>query len=560
MIENLAVFGVLAVLVIVLAAWLSPRLGVATPVLLVLVGIAVSFIPGAPELAINPEVILTIVLPPLLYSAAVNVPLREFRRNVRPIAFLSVGLVIVSALACGAFLWWLVPGLGLAPAIAIGAVISPPDAVAATSIAKRLGLPPRLVTVLEGEGLVNDATALVLLRTAIAAMATSVTFWGVVGDFVYKSLVGVLLGLAIGFISVRVRSHLDQPVLTTAISFVVPFLAFFPAEFANASGVLAVVAAGLVTGHEGARHLSAGDRISERVNWLTVQLLLENGVFLVMGYQIRLLVLGASHGSLGVVRSVIYGLACCLVLLGVRTLMVLPLIASMEREQVRASERADLYSEAIDRQEALPTTDRTRVRTRWLRRKHADNVFLAEQGLGWRGGAIIAWSGMRGVVTLAAAQTLPVDIAFRNEAILLAFTVAIVTLIVHGTTLPLAMRALRVGDAHGSSGSALHDLSDEIVEAGMALLDDPHLRRADGSAFDADVVAAAKDRGQSLRDSLQTGDPDDVLAQKLELRRLVLNAQQDALLEARALGVHNSEVLARAQRFLDLQLAVAEGE
>src|SRR5699024_683264 len=249
-VEQLEIVAVVAVLLIVAASYLAPKFGIATPIALVVTGLGLSLLPGMPAIAPHPELILAGVLPPLLYSAAVHMPVVDFRRELRTIGALSVVLVLVSAFGTGALLWWIFPELGFAAAVAVGAVISPPDAVAATSIGKRLGLPPRLLTILEGEGLVTDATALVLLRTAV--------------------------GAAVGAVTVAIRARLAQPALTTAISFVVPFLAFLPTEAAGASGVLAVVAAGLVTGASGVRRLSVQDRTSERLNWLTIQLLLEN--------------------------------------------------------------------------------------------------------------------------------------------------------------------------------------------------------------------------------------------------------------------------------------------
>ena len=169
-------------------------------------------------------------------------------------------------------------------------MISPTDAVAATALGKKLGLPPRLVTILEGESLVNDATALVLLRSAIAATAATVSFWAVVGDFAYAVLLAIAIGLVVGFVTVLVRSKLRDSMLDTAISFAVPFIAYLPAEYFHASGVLAVVVAGLYSGHSSAKRFSAQARISERLNWRTVQFVLENGVFLLMGLQVSLLV------------------------------------------------------------------------------------------------------------------------------------------------------------------------------------------------------------------------------------------------------------------------------
>lgn len=242
--EEFALLAVAGVLIIVLVSLFAPKLGVAAPILLVIVGIGCSLIPGAPRILLEPEWILMIALPPILYSAAVNVPITDFRRDLETISALSVLLVIASAFATGWLIWWVLPDIGFAAAVALGAVISPPDAVAATSIGKKLGLPPRLVMILEGEGLVNDATALVMLRTAIAATAGSITFWGAIGDFVYAVIAGVAVGLLVGALTVWARSRIrQQPVLTTAISLTVPFLAYMPAENLHASGVIAVVAA-----------------------------------------------------------------------------------------------------------------------------------------------------------------------------------------------------------------------------------------------------------------------------------------------------------------------------
>src|ERR1700709_84295 len=189
-----ALFGVVAIVSIVAAGAFANKLGVAAPLLLIVLGVGFSFIPGAPT-NVPPEIILAGLLPPILYSAAVNVPVIDFRRNFSSIFGLSVLLVLVSAFVTGGLLNILFPKLSLAEGIALGAVISPTDAVAATAIGKKLGLPPKLVTILEGEGLVNDATALVLLRSAIAAVAATVSFWGALGTFVYAVAIALVIGL-----------------------------------------------------------------------------------------------------------------------------------------------------------------------------------------------------------------------------------------------------------------------------------------------------------------------------------------------------------------------------
>lgn len=556
-----ALLGLSGLLAIVLVARFAPKLGVASPLVLVVVGIAASFFPGVPDIVVPPELILSVVLPPILYAAAVNVPLVDFRRNLKAITGLSVLLVIVSALLTGLVLYWILPDLSLPAAIALGAVISPPDAVAATAIGKRLGLPPRLVTVLEGEGLVNDATALVLLRTAIAASAGAVSLGEIAGEFAYAVAAAIVLGAAVGFASVWVRSKLDDPVLNTTISFAVPFIAFLPAEQLGASGVLAVVVAGLITGHNSARYFSAHDRISERINWRTAQFVLENGVFLLMGVELRALVEQVEADDLSVPAAIGLGILASVLLLSIRTLFVIPLIAVLRHDQRRAADRGKTLDSAIRRLDdpavdtPVPPDQTVRVR-RFLTRRRADVAFLTSEGLGWRGGAVLAWSGMRGVVTLAAAQSLPVDIPYRPQLILIAFTVAVVTLLVHGSTLPILIRRLGiVGTDPVADRAELAGLIDEISSVGLATLDNPDLLAENGGDFSPDVIERVRDdsimRSESVAERGAGGPGPHEQHRMLRLR--VLEAERAALLDARATGAYSSRVMERAQNMLDLE-------
>ncbi|MGI5498719.1 cation:proton antiporter [Lentzea sp. CA-135723] len=557
--QEWALLAVVAVLIIVAVSYFAPKLGVAAPVLLVLVGMGCSQLPGAPHLFVEPEWILVIVLPPILYSAAVNVPVVDFRRDFSTIGSLSVLLVAVSAFGTGLLIWWLVPDIGFAAALALGAVISPPDAVAATSIGKRLGLPPRLVTILEGEGLVNDATALVLLRTAVVAITASVTFGDALGDFAYAVAVGVAIGFVVGLVSVWVRSKIQgQPVLTTAISFVVPFLAFIPAEEAHASGVLAVVIAGLITGHLSARRFTAHDRISERTNWRTIQLLLENGVFLLMGFELTA-VIGAVADE-GVLRTLMIGVLATATLVLLRGVFVIPLIAMLRRQQRRADAFTGKLDSFLDRfleRGPRPGEEKRYDRgVRALQRKQADVAFYASEGLSWRGGAVLAWSGMRGVVTLAAAQTLPTDVPHRDELVLIAFTVAILTLVVQGGSLPLVIKWLGIrgnDEEHGRREYAR--LANELVVATQDLLASPTLCRENGDSFTDDVLERTRERtvmmSENIEKMLVEPEPDSEMHQHRELQRLMLDAQQNALLDARAGGTYSSHTLEKAQNFVD---------
>ena len=555
-VEQLELVAVVGVLLIVAASYLAPKFGVATPIALVVLGLGLSFLPGLPPLAPHPELILAGVLPPLLYSAAVNMPAVDFRRDLRTIGALSVVLVLVSAFGTGALLWWIFPDLGLAAAVAVGAVISPPDAVAATSIGKRLGLPPRLLTILEGEGLVNDATALVLLRTAVAATAGAFSFWQAAGDFAYAVAVAVLIGAAVGLLAVALRSRIDQPALTTAISFVVPFLAFLPAESAGASGVLAVVAAGLVTGTGGVRRLSVQDRTAERINWLTIQLLLENGVFLLMGLQLRTLVADVQGAGLSVVDPIWIGVAMVAALGVIRAVFVVPVVLTARSRRAGHEEKARRFQEVLDQvsaDERFQQDPQGARIERWLQRHHADARFYAGNGLGWRGGAVIAWSGMRGVVTLAAAQSLPVDFPYRSQLILLAFVVALVTLVAQGGTLPLLIRVLGIrGTDEETAQRELSLLLGELQEAAAGqVLDNPDLRRRDGGRFDEQVLERARRLSARQNGHTTAGEADPLAAQLPELSQLLLDVQQDALNEARSIGAYDSRTIARAQKMLD---------
>ncbi|WP_371030456.1 cation:proton antiporter [Pseudoclavibacter sp. JSM 162008] len=556
---ELAVFGVAAILIIVAVAAVAPKLGVAAPILLVIVGIGVGYLPGVPDFEFPPEIILTIVLPPILYSAAVNVPLTDFRRNLRSITGLSVLLVIISAFGSGLLLFALLPDLNFAAAVALGAVISPPDAVAATSIGKRLGLPPRLVTVLEGEGLVNDATALVMLRSAIAATAGALSFWGAVGDFVLAVTLAVVLGALVGAVTVFVRSRLGSPVLTTAISFTVPFLAYVPTEEIGGSGVLAVVVAGLVTGHASASRFSPQDRISERTNWRTAQLLLENGVFLLMGFELSALIesVDGDEDGIGLLHAVGIGLLATAVLVLVRVAFVIPLVLMLRSEQRRATLVAPRLDQFLER-----VAGKDNVRPRLLdraKRASADMAFYRDEGLGWRGGAVLAWSGMRGVVTLAAAQSLPSDFPYRPQLVLIAFTVAIVTLVVQGGSLPWLIKRLGVNGTDAQADAReLSSLADEVFDVAQESLANPELRRADGQSYDPEVLEqvrtlAARMGGLLANRAELDEDLDDAHLQRRELTRILLDNAQLALLDARSSGTYSSRTIEQAQNRLDTE-------
>ncbi|MFK0244683.1 cation:proton antiporter [Amycolatopsis azurea] len=571
---DLTLVVVLGVVSIVLVAAFSERLNLAAPLSLVLVGIGLSFLPGVPHPEVEPELILAGVLPPLLYSAAVNMPMVDFRRNIRPITGLAVLLVVGSTLGAGWLFHWLVPDIGWLAAFALGAVVSPTDAVAATSVGRRLGLPPRLLTVLEGEGLVNDASALVLLRSAVAAVAGSVSVWGIVGEFALAVVVAVAIGILVGYVNVRVRALLGNAVLNTAISFVVPFIAYLPAEEAGASGVLSVVVAGLVTGHLAPRHLRATDRLAETVNWRTVAFLLESGMFLLMGLSVKTLVDEVHQDGSSAWQALYIGLAASVLVILARIVFVGPLVAGLYREQRKAARfkprlettqavlRGDESDPAVTERLDKASPRRVAYFRKRLDRAAADVEFRLTETLGWRGGVVLGWAGMRGAITLAAAQTLPQDTPDRGLLVLIAYVVATTTLLVQGLTLPAVIRAARVPEEDpGKSRAEYVRLMRELTDAARSLLDDPALEDPGNGPFTERVLDRVRaDTRIPAEGSVKTPAPEHAenVFQYLRLRLRVLTEQSESLQRARSSGRYGSEALGRAQTSLDVEMARLE--
>jgi CPA1 family monovalent cation:H+ antiporter len=571
----IAIFGVCAIAAVEV---FSSRLGVATPLVLVLVGVVVSLVPEVPTVEIEPEIVLAGVLPPLLYSAAVSMPAMDFRRDLRAISGLSVVLVVVSSLVLGVFLTWAIDGIGLSTGIALGAIISPTDAVA-TSIARRLGVPPRVITVLDGESLLNDATALVLLRSAIAATATSVSLLGVAGDFARAVLVAVVIGFAVGWANLRVRAHIEDAAVSTAVSFVVPFVAYLPVEHLGGSGLVAAVTAGLFTGQGAPRYLSPRHRLAEDQNWRTVELLLEGGIFLVMGLQLRGIV-DDVHVEHGAVTALWIAAVAALLVILVRTAYVVPLLAGLRRRAERFGAHRPHLEELGSRLDAGEVEPRRRtrrprdereaehveqhvarraemVRTR-VRRGLADIDYLAGAPMGVREGAVLVWAGMRGAVTVAAAQTLPPDTPQRSLLVLVAFTVAAGTLLVQGGTLPLLVRRLGLAsDAHGADPDRL-PLLRLLSDAAESTLDDPDLRRLDGSAYDPSVLRQMRRRNVLPEEADDLDAARELGEQYTELRLRVIRAMRDSLLQARSDGVYASATMESALRILDAEQITTE--
>ncbi len=573
--ETALILIVIGVLVTVAVTAIAPKMGVAGPLALVVIGIVISLTPWWHDLfpdgfEVGPEIVLELILPPLLYAAAVSMPTMDFRRNLWIIAGLAVVLVIVSAVAIGFLLHWLLD-VRLALGIAMGAVVSPTDAVA-TSIVRKAGLSPRVVTVLEGEALINDATALVLLRTAKGVLATgavavaattpqSVDMLEVAGDFGWAVLVAVVIGAVVGKLNLLARSHLNSAAASVAVSLMTPFVAAVPTEHLHGSGLVAAVVAGLVIGYGSPQALSAQDRLTEKAVWGTVNLVLEGGIFLLMGLQAAALVedVREAHDSAWVALEV--GALVALVVMLLRSAFVAPALWALSRRRRRGDtgeHRAALRRLVDDdrlRQasRALPGHERRQQRAKiWAARRTADLDYLADQHLGPKEGVVLVWAGMRGAITLAAVQTLPTSTDSRALLVLVAFVVAVGTLLVQGSTLPYLVRWLKL-DAPDDDGEERRALRADLTAARMSRLDADDLRRPDGEPFDAEMLRQTRAELEMLHGHLlePTAESQAQRTQFRELRQILIKAQRDELVRQRSLGTYQSELLDEALDQLD---------
>jgi CPA1 family monovalent cation:H+ antiporter len=415
--------------------------GLPAPLLTVGVALLVSLVPGVPDIEIDSEVILTVVLPPLLYSAALDVSLLNFRESRVQIARLGVGAVVVTAFAVGGVAYVMIPDMTLPAALLVGAVVAPPDAVSAAAIGRKLGLPRKVMTVLSGESLINDAASLTLVKVFLAIVGgASLTLWDDLGIFGLAIGVGVAVGLALGFVAHRVRVRIDDPVVENVIGLLLPFIAYIAAEELSGSGVLAVVAAGLYVGFNSPR-TGYATRLQERPFWSAADVVLEGFVFALIGLQLRAVVLDVSESERGLGQSVGVALAVLAVVVLVRPAFVFGTYYA-----ARAG-RYLFLSTVLRKLRRVPTLRR-------LRRAPALRTlrYHPQPRMGWRQLTVISWTGMRGVVTLAAAVSIPaitessIPVPARDTMFLIAFIVTVGTLLLQGLTLPFVIRVLGVRD------------------------------------------------------------------------------------------------------------------
>ncbi|MFD6425685.1 Na+/H+ antiporter [Streptomyces sp. NPDC060198] len=386
------------------------RTPVPAPLLLVAVGLLAAYLPGVPPYTLDAHIVLPLLLPPLLYTAAVDSSYLDLRANARPVALLSVGYVLFATLAVGWLAYLLVPDLPLPAALVLGAVVAPPDAVTAAAIARRVGLPARVTTILQGESLVNDATAITAYKVALAAAVGAGMSWGEgVWEFLLASVGGVLVGLLLMVPLHWLRTHLKEALLQNTLSLLIPFVAYAAAERVHASGVLAVVVVALYLGHR-SWQVDFATRLQEAAVWKMVAFVLESAVFALIGLQMPFVLKGL--GTYAVWDAVRYAVAVFVAVVVVRFLWVYPATY-------------------------LPRRLSARIRAR-------------EPDTNWTSPLIVGWAGMRGVVSLAIAFSIPATMddgepfPALNLVLFLTFTTVIGTLVIQGLSLPLLVRLLKL--------------------------------------------------------------------------------------------------------------------
>ncbi len=502
--------------VVVLAA-AARAINVPYPIVLVIGGAVLGLLPGLPDVQLDPDLVLVLFLPPLLYTGAFFANLRDLRTNLRPIALLSIGLVIATVLAVAWVAHELIDGLSWPAAFALGAIVGPTDPVAATAIARRLGVPRTLVSVLEGESLVNDATALVAYRIALAAAAgAGFSLLDASWEFLWKAAGGIALGLVIGWVIAWIRERLDDPLIENTIGLLSAYAAYVPAEHLHVSAVLAAVTVGCYVGWQAPRIASPATRIQGFGMWELLQFLLNAILFVLIGLQLPVVLDGlddfASMTLLGYAAAV--SAAVVLTRLVWQQTVVFILRAVDRRESVRAR------------------------RSTWQLR------------------VVGGWAGMRGAVSLAVALALPLDFEQRDLLIFLTFAVIFVTLVLQGLSLPWLIRRLGVID--DGAQESHEELKARLVATKAALARIEELKAEEWTRDDTLERLQSQYQYRKRRLAARAGKIEDdgyedrSFAYQTILRE-VLEAQRAEVVRLRDEGTISNEIMHRIERELDLE-------
>lgn len=537
-VETTLLFILAGVAVVVAMRWVAGKSGLPAAALLTITGIVYAVLPG-PNIALDPHLVLTLVLPPLLYSAALDSSLVDIRRNLRTVISLSVVLVLLTALLVGFGFSMFVAGATLAAGVAVGAAVAPPDPVAALAIGKRIGLPRNIVTLIQGEGLLNDATALTVLSVAVAATAGgSFSFTSAVGEFVIMAVGGVIAGIVVAYGVRTARPIMQDPLIANAVSLATPFIAYLLAERVHVSGVLAVVVAGLIVGHDMPRLGSGASRLQVSAVWRLVDFLLEGLVFLLIGQQLPAVVRGLSqYRTSTIVIAVAISVGVVLLLRPLFLVLTQMLPISLHTRLGGTSDEDE---------------QRGRERERALNGKEI---------------TALSWAGTRGVITLAAIFTVPLTTRsgapFPDRDLLLfcAFVVVLVTLVGQGLTFAPLVRMLGLRANEADKVRLRNEARSASVQAALDRLDEIDHEKHD-DVEDAAIEAMRKQLGHRMEryqrrlDLLDQSDSDEVPVSpqyeaSLRVRRSVIDAQREELLRWRDADRLSDEGLRVLERELD---------
>lgn len=512
-------------LVVAAISLAAEKLRVPYPILLTIVGLGIGwlsqYVPGLPTVRLAPDYVFLFFLPPLLYYAGVHTTWRDFQQNIRPITQLAVGLVVITTVIVALVARALIPEMPWAAAVALGAIISPPDAIAATAIAQRLSVHRRIVTILEGESLINDATALVLYKLAIAAAAMSGQF--AVGELTWKfpliALGGIGIGLGAAWLTLQVRRRVQLESVEGTVALLTPYVAFLPAEWLHCSGVLAAVSAGVYMSRQSPRFLTPRSRLRDSAVWETLVFLLNGLVFVLIGLQLPevigyLKIQQRNWPTLLTWAAIVSG-----VTIAVRLVWIYPM-AYLPRKLIPA----------IGRRDPMPSAGTLLV---------------------------IGWAGMRGIVTLAAAMALPETFPFRNEIIFLSFCVILATLVLQGLTLPGLIRLLGIG-ADDSTIKEEREARLEATHAALARLETISFTEEFPPEVSRRIRESYNERLTALNRTRQLNGEDVDSCPMETLRRVhqeVLIAERRMVTFLRDQNVIGDEVLRRLMEEIDLEEA-----
>jgi len=499
---------------------LARRLMMPYPILLVIGGLALALIPGLPAVRLDPAIVFFVFLPPILWAAAYVTSFRDFRANLRPIGFLAIGLVLATTATVAMLVHALIPGISWAAAAALGAIVSPPDAVAAVAILRQLRIPHRVLVVLEGESLVNDATALVLYRTAVAAMVTGSFSLGAAGqEFVFAAVGGLVIGLVVGGLSGFALRWSKDSLVDIAITLLAPYVAWSLSERAHTSAVLACVAGGLMVRRFFSHAVSPATRLQATAVWDLLVFALNGVIFILIGLQLRTLAQSVRPGEL--TALVWQGLLVSAVAILTRIIWV-PIATWLPRQ-----------IPSIRARDPMPPL---------------------------RVIALVCWASMRGIVTLAAALALPLTTAdgaklpFREQIIILAFIVILVTLVVQGLSLGPLVRWLRLPDDRTLELEEIQ-ARDRAVRAALQRISEIESRVGEADEQLADLRRHYEDRARAIADRQAGVPPSSSLAEAAfkRARHETLNEERRVLILLRDRGEMSDEVLFELERELDLE-------